>query len=460
MVQSYKINMKILTRRLILIPIFLFSLVVNSIYASLPAAAISSSVLTNAPLTTSLNIMLKKAMPAVVNVYVQGELPPTSNPYAPGPRFQDVGSGVIIDAGQGYIVTNAHVVRYGQTIVITLSDGRRFRGKVLGLDIPSDIAVVKINEDKLSTLSIADSDKVQVGDFVVAIGNPFGLLNQSVTSGVVSALNRSDLGIEGYENFIQTDASINPGNSGGALVNTKGELVGINTAIIAPAGGNVGIGFAIPSNMVKSVADQLIKYGKVERGVLGVYVQDLTPDLADALNDRGVKGALITQVNPGSPAANAGLQAKDIVEEINGRPIENGAQLRNTIGLTRLGSSITLKVLRGNNTHTVTATLVAKEKAFAPPTTSFLAGVRLRDFDELDFNAREVKGVQVLDLDISSSAALKGMRPGDVILTANNQPVTKVSQLMTIAASNQKRLLLEIQRPSSGGSIFMVIDNN
>lgn len=422
----------------------------------------------NGTTVPSLSTMLKKAMPAVVNLYVQGRLPPTSHyplnepsPNGPplGRPFQDVGSGVIVDAKNGLILTNAHVVRYGQIVVVTLNDGRHYRGQVIGIDNPSDIAVVKINAPDLVALPFADSNKAQVGDIVVAIGSPFGLLNQTVTSGVISALNRSDLGIEGYENFIQTDASINPGNSGGALVNVKGELVGINTAILSPGGGNIGIGFAIPSNMAKSVMDQLIRYGKVERGLLGVFVQDLTPELADALNAHNVKGALITQISPGSPAAKAGLQAKDIVEEINGVPIENGAQLRNAVGLTRVGSRMTLKILRGDKTETLTATLASKEEAFAPPNSSFLAGVRLRNFDETNFNTQEIKGVQVLDLDPNSSAALKGLRPGDVIMTANNQSVTTVAQLVTVANNNSKRLLLEIQR-LDGGKVFLVVDNN
>ena len=245
---------------LMLISLMLFSL---NCTAALPPEV------NNQPLPT-LSTMLKKAMPAVVNIYVQGQMPPSHYPLgepmpngpAEGRSFQDVGSGVIVDAKNGLVITNAHVVRYSQIILVTLNDGRHYKGQLIGIDNPSDVAVIKINAPDLMALPFADSNKAQVGDFVVAIGSPFGLLNQTVTSGVISALNRSDLGIEGYENFIQTDASINPGNSGGALVNVEGQLVGINTAILSPGGGNVGIGFAIPSNMVKSVTDQLIRYGK------------------------------------------------------------------------------------------------------------------------------------------------------------------------------------------------------
>lgn len=436
---------------------------------SIPSRAEMPPEVNGKPLPT-LSSMLKNVMPAIVNIYVQGQLPPghypimtpqgpSVTPQPVSPKFQDIGSGVIVNAEKGLIVTNAHVVRNAQTIIVTLSDSRRYKARLIGADAASDIAVLQIHADHLQAITLADSDKVKVGDFVLAIGSPFGLLTQSVTSGIVSALNRSDLGIEGYENFIQTDAPINPGNSGGALVNMNGQLVGINTAIIAPSGGSVGIGFAIPSDMAKSVTDQLIKFGDVKRGLLGVMVQNLTPDLADALNANGIKGALITEVSPGSPAAKAGLQTKDIIKAINNKPVENAAQMRNAVGLTRVGNPLKLTILRGSRTETFEATPVPKEQAFAPVIPSLLAGVRLRDYDEINVNSQEIKGVQVLALDDNSAAALNGLYPQDVIISANGKPITNVSELLKIAEANTKSLLLQVKRGGIG-TVFLVINNN
>jgi serine protease Do len=418
----------------------------------------------------SLSGVLKNVMPAIVNIYVQGQLPPghypVMTPQGPSispqqvtPKFQDIGSGVVVNAQKGLIITNAHVVRNAQTIIVTMSDSRRFKARLIGVDDASDIAVLQIHTDHLEAITFADSAKVKVGDFVLAIGSPFGLLTQSVTSGIVSALNRSDLGIEGYENFIQTDAPINPGNSGGALVNMEGQLIGINTAIIAPSGGSVGIGFAIPSDMAKSVMDQLIQFGNVKRGLLGVMVQNLTPDLADALNAKGIKGALITEVAPGSPAAKAGLQTQDIIKDINGQAVENAAQMRNAVGLTRVGNLLKITILRGSRTEIFTATPVPKEQAFAPVVNSLLAGVRLRDYDEINLNTEEIKGVQVIALDDNSAGALNGLSPQDVIISADGKPVTNVSELLKIAEANTKSLLLQVKRGGTG-TVFLVINNN
>lgn len=295
--------------------------------------------------------VLKNIMPAIVNVAVQGYLPnEISAPGAAaeeeaqnnrrsrqlpekGRKFESIGSGVIVDPKQGVIITNDHVIRNATLITITLQDGRRLKAKLIGGDSETDLAVLKIDAKNLKSLPIGDSDQLQVGDFVVAIGNPFGLNSfgnsQSATFGIVSALKRSDLNIEGVENFIQTDAAINPGNSGGALVNSKGELIGINTAILSPYGGNVGIGFAIPINMAKDVAQQIIKYGSIHRGLMGIFVQHLTPELAQAMGyPEDFQGALVAQVNPGSPAEFAGLKAGDIITQINNTKITQGTQVK------------------------------------------------------------------------------------------------------------------------------------
>jgi Do/DeqQ family serine protease len=315
----------------------------------------------------SLAPMLTNITPGVVNIAVKGR-ERVQNPLLQDPVFrrffnapngqpsyeetQATGSGVIIDAAQGDILTNAHVVENATSITVTTKDNRRFAAKLVGRDADTDIAVLKIDPGKLTAVPLGDSDKLQVGDFVVAIGNPFGL-GQTVTSGIVSALGRSGLGIDGYEDFIQTDASINPGNSGGALVDLRGNLVGINTAILAPGGGNVGIGFAVPINMARGVMDQLIRYGEVKRGRIGVAIQDLTPDLAQAMNTRQTSGAVIARVEPGSSADHAGLKTGDLVVAANGVTVRSGMQLRNAIGLTRIGDEVNLTVDRGGGEHAI-----------------------------------------------------------------------------------------------------------
>jgi Do/DeqQ family serine protease len=316
----------------------------------------------------SLAPMLSTITPGVVNIGVKGRVR-EQNPLLQDPFFrrffnvpqgqgyeehetQATGSGVIVDAAQGYVLTNAHVVANETSITVTTKDGRKFGAKLIGRDPETDVAVLKIETGGLTAVPFGDSDKLQVGDFVVAIGNPFGL-GQTVTSGIVSALGRSGLGIEGYEDFIQTDASINPGNSGGALVDLHGDLVGINTAILAPGGGNIGIGFAVPINMARRVMDQLIRYGEVKRGRIGVAIQDLTPDLAQAMNTTRTNGAVIAKVEPGSPADRAGLKTGDLVVAANGVAVHSGTQLRNAIGLTRIGEEVNLTIDRGRSERSV-----------------------------------------------------------------------------------------------------------
>ncbi|EKE00752.1 MAG: hypothetical protein ACD_21C00284G0017 [uncultured bacterium] len=417
----------------------------------------------------SLAPMLQKVMETVVNISVRGEIP-AANLQAQGkqriqnnsrfnPRFEDLGSGVIIDAEHGYIVTNAHVIKDAQAITVTLSNGRSIRAKVIGYDAPSDIAVIQIKANRLKNANFGDSDKLKVGDFVCAIGNPFGL-QQTVTSGVISGLERSELGVEGFENFIQTDASINPGSSGGALVNMSGELIGINTAIIAPVPVNIGIGLAIPSNMVKSITEQLIKYGRVRRGVMGVMVQNITPALAEAMNlQHPGEGALISEVIEGSPAATAGLKSKDVIIKIMDKPVHSSTQIRNVASLLSIGSKVDLQVRRGNKLITLQPIIAdpdnLKKVAQEAPTT-LLSGLGLKSFNLLIDN-KQIKGVEVLYVADGSVAHSCGLIPGDIILTATNQPVTTINELQTIANKNNKQLLLEVKRGLSG-NIFLVLE--
>ena len=311
--------------------------------------------------------VVSRITPGVVGISVKGRVR-EDNPLLQDPLFRRFfnlhqgpieheteasGSGVIVDAAQGYVLTNAHVVENGSDIEVTTKDNRRFSAKLVGRDPDTDIAVLQIPASGLTAVPIGDSDRLQVGDFVLAIGNPFGL-GQTVTSGIVSALGRSGLGIEGYEDFIQTDASINPGNSGGPLVDLQGRVVGINTAILAPGGGNIGIGFAVPINMVRRVMDQLINYGEIRHGRIGVAIQDLTPDVAQALNTRRTEGAVIARVEPGSPAERAGLRPNDIIVAIDGAPMRSGSELRNRVGLSPIGDEVDLTIERGGADRNVT----------------------------------------------------------------------------------------------------------
>ena len=305
--------------------------------------------------------LLREVTPAVVNISVQVTAPARQNPLMRDPFFRrffedlleqpqqrpqlSAGSGVVIDARLGYVITNHHVIEEAQEIVVTLKDRRELSAQLVGSDPGTDIALLKVAPGGLTELKLGDSEALEVGDFVIAIGNPFGL-GQTVTSGIVSALGRTGLNIHGYEDFIQTDASINPGNSGGALINLKGELIGINSAIIGPSGGNVGIGFAVPSNMAQAVVEQLAEYGEVRRGRLGVLIQDLTPELAEALNLAISEGAVVTGVEAGSPAEEAGVATGDVMVAIDGHEVTGSADLRNRIWLVRVGGKVTVTVLR------------------------------------------------------------------------------------------------------------------
>lgn len=368
----------------------------------------------------------------------------------------NIGSGVIIDASKGYVITNAHLVNKNNAFTVTLSDGRRFKARLVGKDAPSDIAVLQIKANNLVALPFANSDSLKVGDFVIAIGNPYGL-DQTVTSGIVSALRRSDLGIEGYEDFIQTDASINPGNSGGALINLKGELVGINTAILAPSGGNVGIGFAIPSNMAQSVANQIIKYGKVDRGIVGIMMQTLTPELAAAFHDDMTKGAIITMVNPLSPADKAGLKLGDVITAVNGEKVGSASQVKNSIGLMRSGSHVSLSILRNGKPMTITL-ISANPNAYQNQIANqdpFFFGTMLQNYDTIVPNYGHVKGVQILDLDENTPAWQAGLRPGDIILSVGNNTIQSTDQLAKYSQTNEKTLLVSVLRDAGAGFFLL-----
>jgi len=369
------------------------------------------------------------------------------------PRQQQknsLGSGVIIDKDEGYVLTNNHVIDKADTITVTLSDGRQLNAKLIGTDPEADVAVIQVPADNLMALKIADSNQLKVGDFVVAIGNPFGL-GQTVTSGIISALGRSGLGIEGYEDFIQTDASINPGNSGGALVNLRGEFVGMNTAILAPSGGNVGIGFAIPSNMAMTIKESLVQHGEVRRGMLGVTTQDLTPELVKAFNLHNQHGAVVAQVEVGSPAEKAGIEPGDIVVAVNGQPIRNGSsQIRTVIGLMQIGDTANIDILRNGERMTVEAT-IGKPKR--PEIAGDKVHPRLKGVVLSMPTKGQVEGVMLDKIDTRSYAWKAGLRPGDIIVSANRYRVRNIDELKKVA-NPRAPLLINLQR---GGEAFFVV---
>lgn len=421
----------------------------------------------------SLAPMVAAVSPAVVNIStfakVHSQSPLLNDPFfrrffnipqqqlrrhSDKPRAVAAGSGVIVNADKGYILTNAHVIKGADIIKVTLKDGHTYKAKLVGQDKQVDLAVLQIKAENLTQIKISDSSQLRVGDYVVAIGNPFAL-GQTVTSGIVSALGRTGLGIEGYENFIQTDASINPGNSGGALVNLKGELVGIPTAIIAPSGGNVGIGFAIPTSMAVNVMHQLIKYGEVKRGMLGVTIQTLTPVLANAFHvDKDTHGVVITQVLKDSAAKAAGLKAGDVITALNGKPVTSAARLRDKIGLTPVGSKVTLTVLRDGAEKTITATIRKLTVDGAGETVSpYLEGASLRTLHAGEVNYAQ-SGVLIGQVKAGSAAATAGLEAGDVIISANQQRVKSLKQLHTAINHDKSELLLRINRH---GSIFFLV---
>ncbi|HYG56050.1 MAG TPA: Do family serine endopeptidase [Burkholderiales bacterium] len=404
-----------------------FSLAASShCFSQIPQAALPTrdGVPTLAPL-------LEKITPAVVNIAVLQRSPEEDNPLLRDPFFRrffglpgqsqpqiSAGSGVIVDAKNGYVMTNAHVIKDAREVLVTLKDNRRFPAKLVGADPGTDIALLRIDPKNLVEARFGDSDALQVGDFVVAIGNPFGL-GQTATSGIVSALGRSGLSVEGYEHFIQTDAPINPGNSGGALVNLKGELIGINTAIIGPAGGNVGIGFAVPGVIARAVMDQLIRFGEMKRGRLGLAMQDVI----------GGEGAQIADVAGNSPAAQAGMRKGDIVVALNGRPVRSAAELRARLGVVPVGETVELRVQRGGNTQVVKARIAEIEGAAASgQQLPELAGAALAEVERAGLPGRN-RAVLVTGVQADSAAFKFGLRPGDLIVGVNQRRVTSLAEL-------------------------------
>lgn len=408
-------------------------------WAGVPFLDESRGVLTIAPI-------VDRTTPAVVNISVVsrsgGEANPLlSDPFfrrffgAPEPREEDsqaAGSGVIVDAARGYVMTNHHVVDGAAEALVTLKDGRSFKARLVGSDPETDIALLQIQADRLQALSFGDSDALKVGDVVIAIGNPFGL-GQTVTSGIVSALGRSGLGIEGYENFIQTDASINPGNSGGALINSKGELVGINTAIIGPSGGNVGIGFAVPANMARKVMEQLAEHGEVRRGIIGVAIQDVTPEIAEAMNLPRPAGALVTKVERSTPAEAAGLRRGDLIVAVDGREVRDAGDLRNRIGLLRIGDTVRIDYLRSGRPGQASMKIGARKEADAGKRPSREAPEDLPVFRYAGAVFAPllpgapgyglVEGALVLRVDPGSRSAAAGLARGDIVTAVGHQPV-------------------------------------
>ncbi|OSN04842.1 serine endoprotease DegP [Lonsdalea iberica] len=461
---------------------------------TVPAIA-AESVSSSSQQLPSLAPMLEKVMPSVVNISVQGHapvsragsggIPPQLQPFfgedspfcqegspfqsspmcqggeddgSANPQqrqqqtFQALGAGVIINAAKGYVVTNNHVVDNADKIQVRLNDGRKYDARVIGKDPRSDIAVVQIKDARnLTALKMADSDQLRVGDYAVAIGNPYGL-GETATSGIISALGRSGLNIENYEDFIQTDAAINRGNSGGALVNLNGELIGLNTAILAPDGGNIGIGFAIPSNMVKNLVNQIVEFGEVKRGELGIVGTELNSDLAQAMKIDAQRGAFVSQVQPKSAAAAAGIKAGDVIVSLNGKTVSSFAALRAQVGSLPAGTKLTLGLLRDGKPVSVDVTLQQSSQAQVAAG-NLNSGIEGAELSNTQIDGQ--KGVKVEKVKPGSSAARIGLKPGDVILGVNQQAVANIGELRKILDSKPPVLALNIRRGDS--SLYLLL---
>jgi len=405
------------------------------------------SIRTSRQLNLGRQFLFNDRLPEELQRYFEFERNAPLPDHESSPRRQGAGSGVIVDAQQGYIVTNHHVVAAADDIDITLQDGRRFAAQLLGSDEGTDIALLKIEAGNLQAMEFADSDSAAVGDFVVAIGNPFGI-GQTVTAGIISALGRAGLDNDRYEDFIQTDAAINVGNSGGALVDMEGRLVGINAAIISGnGGGSDGIGFAVPSNMVAAVLEHLERDGEVRRGMLGVQISDNSPRLARTLDLASSEGALVTRVLPGSAAETAGIRIYDVIAAIDGKPVNSGRDLRNLVGLIRQGAAVQLDVLRGTTELSLTAFIGSTDGLASAPEQSgnvpnLFAGASLATATDADAPA----GVEVLDVDPGSRAGRAGLQAGDVIIEINRQPILTLQEFNRQAGEAGSFLALTVLR--------------
>jgi len=428
-----------------------------SLTASWPAAAALPSQVPGAAAIPSLAPMLEKVLPAVVSVKVEGTAAQSQRvpeelkkyfgeegPDQPAQPFEGLGSGVVIDAAKGYVLTNNHVISQADKISVQMNDGREFDAKLIGGDDQSDIALLQIqNPSNLTQIVIADSDKLRVGDFAVAVGNPFGL-GQTATSGIVSALGRSGLNLEGLENFIQTDASINRGNSGGALLNLNGELIGINTAILAPGGGSIGIGFAIPSNMAKILAQQLIESGEIKRGLLGIKGMEMSADIAKAFNLNVQRGAFVSEVLANSGSAKAGVKSGDVIVSLNGKPLNSFAELRSRIATTEPGTKVKLGLLRDGKPLDVEVTLDKSTSASASAEliAPALQGAALSDGQLKD----GTKGITIESVEKSSPAAQAGLHQDDVIIGVNRNRVQSIAEMRKVLESKPTVIALQIVR--------------
>ncbi|ODS61814.1 MAG: heat-shock protein [Arenimonas sp. SCN 70-307] len=428
-------------------------------HAALPAQVDGAALPSLAP-------MLEQVTPAVVNIYSR-QVVSVRNPLAelfgmpgmPQQRSQQsLGSGVIVDAERGLVLTNHHVIENADEVSVTLSDGRTFEAEFIGSDPDTDVAVIRIPAEDLVAIAVADSSRLRVGDFVVAVGNPFGL-GQTVTSGIVSAVGRSGLQGLGYQNFIQTDASINPGNSGGALVNLRGELVGINTASFNPRGsaaGNIGLGFAIPANLAEEVKRQLLAYGEVRRGTLGLDSEDLGPRLASQLGlPANQRGAVVTRVYRGSPAETAGVRPGDLVVAINGERVDGAQALRNAEGLLPVDRQVRLDLLRDERRLSVQAVLKARATEVEGRTLDArLAGATLAELPER-FRQRGWFGVVASKVEPGSRADRSGLRAGDYIRGVNRRRVDDLQAFQDVMAEPPRNLQLDVVRGNRTGYLVM-----